>query len=95
MARFRDVDMQPKFIPVDFSRQILSGTFEHALNVLVDDELDLSPFAAELHNDEKGAPADDISRLVDNQHGGRECGYLGSVVSGPASSKVYLCGVVI
>ena len=29
MARFRDVDMQPKFIPVDFSRQILPGTFEH------------------------------------------------------------------
>ena len=57
MARFRDVDMQPKFIPVDFSRQILPGSFEHALHVLVDDELDMSPFAAALCNDEKGAPA--------------------------------------
>ncbi len=57
MARYRDVDMQPKFIPVDFAKQILPGTFEHALHVLIDDELDLSPFSAALKNDLTGAPA--------------------------------------
>ncbi len=57
MASYRDVDMQPKFIPVDFAKQILPGTFEHALDVLIDDELDLSPFSAALKNDLTGAPA--------------------------------------
>jgi transposase len=57
MARYRDVDMQPKFIPVDFAKQILPGTFEHALHVLIDHELDLSPFSAALKNDLTGAPA--------------------------------------
>jgi transposase len=57
MARFRDVDMQPKFIVMDFAKQILPGTFEHALHVLINDELDLSPFSAALKNDLTGAPA--------------------------------------
>ena len=57
MARFRDVDMQPKLIPVDFAAQILPGTFEHALSVLVDEDLDLSAFEGAFKNDDKGAPA--------------------------------------
>jgi hypothetical protein len=57
MARFRDVDMQPKLIPVDFAAQILPGTFEHALSVLVDDDLELSAFEGSFKNDDKGAPA--------------------------------------
>lgn len=57
MARFRDVDMQPKLIPVDFAAQILPGTFEHALSVLLDDDLDLSTFEVSFKNDQKGAPA--------------------------------------
>ena len=57
MARFRDVDMLPKFIPVNFDAQILPGTFEHALSELVDHDLDLSLFEAAFKNDAKGAPA--------------------------------------
>lgn len=49
--------MRPKFIPVNFSAQILPGTFEHALSALIDDDLDLSLFEAAFKNDEKGAPA--------------------------------------
>ncbi|MBX9629589.1 MAG: hypothetical protein K2X67_03630 [Burkholderiales bacterium] len=49
--------MRPKLIPVGFAAQILPGTFEHALNVLVDDDLDLSAFEGSFKNDDKGAPA--------------------------------------
>ena len=42
MARYKRIDTSPKFLPVDLSRQLLPGTFEHALNYLIDNELDLS-----------------------------------------------------
>lgn len=57
MPRYKHFDDQPKFIPVDFAAQIVPGSFEQALSVLVDDELDVSGFAAGLHNDATGAPA--------------------------------------
>lgn len=43
--------------PGDFAAQILPGTFEHALSMLVDDDLDLSVFEGSFKNDDKGAPA--------------------------------------
>lgn len=57
MARYKPIDTSPKFLPVDLSRQLLPGTFEHALNHLLDREVDLSGFDARFHNDETGAPA--------------------------------------
>ena len=42
MARYRLVDRSPKFIPVVFDVQIQPGSFEYALNYLVDSELDLA-----------------------------------------------------
>ena len=57
MARYKPIDMSPKFIPVDFSRQILPGSFEYALCHLIDHEIDLSEFDARFRNDEVGAPA--------------------------------------
>ena len=57
MARYREVDRSPKFIAVDFAAQILPGTFEHAVDVLVDGDLDLSAFATAFRNDATGAPA--------------------------------------
>ena len=57
MARYKYIDTQPKLIPVDLSRQLLSGTFEHALNHLLDHEVDLSHFDARFQNDATGAPA--------------------------------------
>lgn len=53
MAGYRDLDMQPKVIPVDFAKQTLPSTFEHTLHVLIHDELDLSRF---LKDDTTGAP---------------------------------------
>jgi hypothetical protein len=31
MARYKPIDLSPKLITVDFSRQILPGSFEYAL----------------------------------------------------------------
>ena len=57
MARYKYIDTNPKFLPVDLGRQLLPGTFEHALNYLLDHELDLTGFDARFRNDETGAPA--------------------------------------
>jgi transposase len=57
MARYKDVDTQPRFLPIDLARQLQPGTFEHALNHLLDHELDLSGFDARFCNDATGASA--------------------------------------
>lgn len=57
MARYKHIDTNPRFLPIDLARQLLPGTFEHALNHLIDHELDLSVFDARYRNDETGAPA--------------------------------------
>ena len=50
------IDTHPR-LAVDRSRQWLSGTFELALNHLLDQAIDLSHFDARCKNDETGAPA--------------------------------------
>jgi hypothetical protein len=55
MARYKDVDSGMKMLPVDLGRQLLPGTFEHALSHLIDSELDLSHFDAHYHNDPRGS----------------------------------------
>ena len=57
MARYRVVDTNPQFLSVDLTRQLLPGTFEHALNHLLDHEVDLVHFDAQFKNDTTGAPA--------------------------------------
>ena len=56
MARYKYIDTNPRFLAVDLARQLLPGTFEHALNHLLD-TLDLSSFDVRFHNDATGAPA--------------------------------------
>lgn len=51
MARYKHIDTSPRFLTVDLQRQLLPGAFEHALNHLLDYELDLSAFDARLCND--------------------------------------------
>ena len=46
MARYKDIDTSPRLLPVDLSRQLLPGTFEHALNHLFDHEIDLAALDA-------------------------------------------------
>jgi transposase len=57
MARYKHIDTNPKLIPIDLGQQLIPGTFEHAVNHLLDHALDLSAFDARFHNDEVGAPA--------------------------------------
>ena len=57
MARYKHIDTSPRFLAVDLQRQLLPGTIEHALNHLLDHEIDLSGFDARFCNDETGASA--------------------------------------
>lgn len=57
MPRYKHIDTSPRFIAVDLDRQLRPGTFEHALNHLLDHELDLSSFDARYCNDVTGARA--------------------------------------
>jgi len=57
MARYKHIDTDPRFLPVDLARQLLPGTFEHALNHLLDHVIDVSHFDARFRNDETGATA--------------------------------------
>jgi transposase len=57
MARYKEIDTSPRFIAVDLQSQLLPGTFEHALNHLLDHEIDLSGLDARYANDDTGAPA--------------------------------------
>lgn len=57
LARYKYIDTNPRFLAVDLARQLLPGTFEHALNHLLDHAIDLSHFDAHFRNDVTGAPA--------------------------------------
>ena len=66
MARYKHIDApqevplgdtSPRFLAVDLERQLLPGTFEHALNYLIDHEIDLSGFDTRYKNDLTGAAA--------------------------------------
>ena len=63
MARFKPFDMSPLFLPVVLEHQIIAGTFEHALHILIDTEFDLSSLAAKFNNDDAGTPAYDSAIL--------------------------------
>jgi hypothetical protein len=56
MARYKVIDTSPRFPSVDIKKQ-LAGTFEQALDWLVDRELDLTSFDARYCNDMNGAPS--------------------------------------
>ena len=52
MPHYKPVDYsQTKLLPVNYSEQLIEGTFEHALNCLVEDELDqTNTFASEIQD---------------------------------------------
>lgn len=58
MACCKPIDTDPRFIAVDLASQLLPGTFEQALNHLLDHEIDRSGPDARYANDETGAPRD-------------------------------------
>jgi len=57
MARYKQIDTSPRFIAVDLQTQLLPGTFEHALNHLLEHEIDLAGLDERYGNDDTGAPA--------------------------------------
>ena len=65
MARYKNYSYeQGMFLPVCFQDQIVPGTFEYALNYIVDKEMDLSIFEDRYSNNETGAPAFDPAILL-------------------------------
>ena len=65
MARYKDYNLdQSKLIPIVFSEQLTPGTFEHTINFLVDEHLDMTVFDGRYKNDEVGSPAYDPSLLL-------------------------------
>lgn len=59
MPRYKPIDRSPRFLPVILSEQIQPGSFEFALDHLIDNELDLSSLDLLFKNDETGASAYD------------------------------------
>lgn len=59
MPRYKPVTRNALLLPVVLAEQIQPGTFEFALDHLVDHELDLTELDARFHNDETGASAYD------------------------------------
>lgn len=58
MPRYKPTNYaQDAFVPLCFDKQILPGTFEHALHHLLEHKVDLSAFDAQYANDEAGARA--------------------------------------
>ena len=57
MARYKAIDTSPRFLAVDMEKQLLPGSFEHAVHHLLDHEFDLSLFDARYRNDQSGASA--------------------------------------
>ena len=65
MAKYRDRSRdQAHMLPVHLQDQLQPGTFEHTIDYLVDNEIDLSGFDSQYHNDEVGAPAYDPAVLL-------------------------------
>jgi len=64
MARYKVADRSPRFLPISLEAQLMVGSFEHALDVLVDEELELSAFERWYCNDETGAPAYDPAVML-------------------------------
>lgn len=58
MARYKPYDAnQVTLIPVSFPDQILPGSFEYALNEIVDQHIDMRVFEKRYKNDETGCLA--------------------------------------
>ena len=57
MARYKTIDLSPRFLAVDLEKQLLPGSFAHAVHHLLDHDFDLSGFDAHYRNDDTGATA--------------------------------------
>ena len=56
MARYKERSQDNILVPINFSQQLLPGTFEFTMNEIVDHQIDLSVFDQFYDNDEAGPP---------------------------------------
>ena len=64
MARYKIVDRSPRFLPVVLDAQLMSGSFEYALDYLIDHQLDLRNLDRRYRNDDTGSTAYDPRVLL-------------------------------
>lgn len=65
MAKYKPYDLnQTKMIPLSYADQVIEGSFEHALNEIVEHHLELSAFDERYRNDDTGRPAYDPRILL-------------------------------
>lgn len=64
MARYKLVNRSPRLLPVVLEAQLMPGSFEYALDYLIDTEIDLSGIEKRYINDETGAPAYDPAVML-------------------------------
>jgi len=65
VARYKAYDLnQAKMIPLTYADQVVEGSFEYALNEIVEEHLDLSEFDKRYSNGEAGRPAYDPRILL-------------------------------
>lgn len=59
MAHYKPVDYSPRFLPVVLEQQLQPGSFEHALNYLIDTDMtaEVAAFDRHYRNDKTGATA--------------------------------------
>jgi hypothetical protein len=71
VAHYRDYSQeQARLLPISLRQQIQPGTIEHAINYLIDHEVDLRVFESHYNNDATGAPAIHPAILLNRQRGG-------------------------
>ena len=64
MPRYRGNEPQDIMVPVCLNEQLLAGTIEHAIDWIIDYEIDTSRFDELYHNDETDRPAYDPKALL-------------------------------
>ena len=64
MARYKIIDRSPRFLPVVLDAQLMSGSFEYALDYLIDHQLDLNTLDRRYRNDDTGSTAYDPRVLL-------------------------------
>ena len=64
MARYKGIDTSPRLLAVDLERQLLPSTFEHAVDPLLDHEIDLSALDARNRHDATAYPPATLLKRV-------------------------------
>jgi hypothetical protein len=64
MARYKQIDTSPRLLAARLEAQLLPGSFGHALNHLLEHDIDLSAFDASFNNDDTGASAFPLAMLL-------------------------------